>query len=101
MTIKNCYNIGKITGSQSEYQSGIVCIVYSAKNTLSFSNNYFLSTCGGRTEVYDGSASVYKTIGGISSKTETELKALTSTLGSNYKNDTKNINRGYPILSWQ
>ena len=35
------------------------------------------------------------------SQTATQLKGLTGTLGSVFKNDSSNINGEYPILSWQ
>lgn len=38
---------------------------------------------------------------GIQSKTSEELKNMVSLLGSAYKEDTNNINNGYPILNWQ
>ena len=38
---------------------------------------------------------------GATPKSDEELKNLSDSLGENYKNDTKNVNNGYPILSWE
>lgn len=55
--------------------------------TGTVSNSYYLNTCGAT--------------GTGTSKTQTELKALTKTLGNAFKTDTTNVNGGYPILEWQ
>ena len=34
-------------------------------------------------------------------KTDIELKKLYNVLGKSFKEDTNNINNGYPILQWQ
>jgi len=115
-TVQNCYNIGNVTAT-NQYGGGItgcantatavpvatncfnVGLVNSAKNggainpgaATKASNSYYLDTC-------------YVT--GVSAKAGTaktaeELKALASTLGEAFCKDTKNINNGYPILTWQ
>ena len=38
---------------------------------------------------------------GATPKSDEEFKNLADSLGENYKNDTKNVNNGYPILSWE
>lgn len=41
----------------------------------------------------------------LDNKTKTvtaeELKQMTTTLGSAYRSDTKGINKGFPIFTWQ
>lgn len=32
---------------------------------------------------------------------DSQMKNLATTLGSAFKKDTNNINKGYPILKWQ
>ena len=100
VSIKNCYNIGTILTSDT-IKGGIIGGVYPTGSTYTFSNNHFLSTCGGTLQCWDMETSTYKTYSGITSRTATQLKSLTSTLGSAYKADSNNINNGYPILSWQ
>ena len=80
--IQNCYNIGMIEATNC---AGGIEGAY-LTNTTNL-NTYFLldTTSSERSKV----------------KTEEELKNLYSTLGEAFKNDTRNINKGYPILNWQ
>ena len=115
--IKNCYNSGKIEGN--EMVGGITgysgnCTIYNCYNSNNITGNsdvgsiigivgnkgvqitncyYIENTVNGTndTEILDGVISV----------TSEELKNLSNTLGDNYKEDTNNINNGYPILQWQ
>lgn len=41
------------------------------------------------------------TLNGTDAKTSDELKKCYELLGSAFKEDTNNINNGYPILDWQ
>lgn len=77
-SLNNCYNISTIT---ADYANGI------AGSGTKVTNCYYLL---GTTE--DAKAT---------SKTIDEIKVLTNILGNEWKNDTKNINNGYPILGWQ
>ena len=81
--IINTYNIGTIVGGNIR---GGISQVYS-NLTGTVNNSYYLNTCGAA--------------GLGTSKTSAQLKGLAGTLGSAFKNDTNNINGGYPILSWQ
>ena len=101
ITIKNCYNIGTVNAKSGGADGAVLGGVYTKNCTYTLSNNYFLSTCGGTQECFDIDTWAYKSYSGITSRTATQLKSLTSTLGSAYKADSNNINNGYPILSWQ
>ena len=93
-TITNCYNTGSVSGSSSV---GGVC---GGALGGTISNCYWLydTSAGlGMATGYNGEA----TVTNCSSKTVAQMKALASTLGSDFKADTNNINNGYPILSWQ
>ena len=81
-SLNNCYNIGTVYNTSKVYISAIVFLADGTGN-----NSYYLNTCGAA--------------GLGTSKTSAQLKGLAGTLGSAFKNDTDNINGGYPILSWQ
>ena len=88
--IEKCYNIGNITGSQRV--SGIC--KSASEGILEITNCYYLeNTVNGTNETDE--------IEGVTSKSSEELKNLSKTLGSEFKEDTDNINNGYPILEWQ
>ena len=95
--IFNCYNIGEIQGtikvggivgensiSLSYYTSGVLKNTYSLENTCE-------AICGYNNSIIEDS----------SIKSEEEMKLLVSILGETFKEDTNNINNGYPILNWQ
>ena len=89
-TIKNCYSTGTIITYNSYAVAGIVC---SANNMGDIKNNYFLeSTVNGGNGL---------DIEGVETKNEEELKKIYTVLGNDFKEDTNNINNGYPILQWQ
>lgn len=80
--IENCYNIGRIEATNCV--GGIEgAYLTNSKNA----NTYYLSTTVSSER--------------STSKTEEELKDLTTTLGEAFRNDTGNSNKGYPILNWQ
>ena len=95
--IFNCYNIGEIEGttkvggivgenniSSSYHTTGVLKNTYSLENTCE-------AICGYNNSIIEDS----------SIKSEEEIKLLVSTLGALFKEDTNNINSGYPILTWQ
>lgn len=90
----NCYNIGNISGPTRI--GGVVGQNDTAKSILK--NSYSLE---GKCENVFGENLNGGTVESSSIKSETEMKALASTLGSAFKEDTENINNGYPILTWQ
>ncbi len=87
--VENCYNIGNLTGDRQS-TGGIVGVNI---NNGRIDNCYFLeNVVGGENgNIIEGSMA----------KTSEEMKLLTSTLGAAFKDDTNNINNGYPILTWQ
>ena len=108
-SISSSYNTGKITGVG--YRAGGICgqnssdsYIYSCYNigNVDVENNpggivggdfgtitncYYLNTI-----IKDSNEQA---------KSEEELKNMFSELGSDFKEDTENINNGYPILIWQ
>ena len=89
--IANCYNVGLISGN-NQYQGAIYGeIIPEGYEVI---NNFYLETC------IDNN---YQTIieGIVESISSNELKLAFETLGTAYKEDTNNINNGYPILQWQ
>ena len=115
--INNCYNNGKIEGS--EMIGGIAgysknCIIYSCYNSNNITGNsdvgsiigvvgnkgvkinncyYLENTVNGANET--------DVIDGVTVKTSEELKALAPTLGTAFKEAPEGTNDGYPILQWQ
>ena len=86
--ISNSYNIGIITsvpgtggGIVAAFQGGILENNYTLENIINNSNGYITS--------------------GISIKNSEELMGLANILGNAFKEDTNDINNGYPILNWQ
>ena len=85
----NSYNIGYVTTSNNN-GGGVIGF----NEATSVSNCYFLENT-----VNGGNGN--STIDGVEIKSSEELKKLSKTLGSAFKEDSNNINEGYPILSWQ
>ena len=92
--ISLCYNIGEIKGivgiggivGKNENATGIIKKSYSLEGKCDdiigeSLNNSKMELC----EI----------------KSEQEMKTLASTLGNAFKEDSNNINDGYPILTWQ
>lgn len=82
--VNNSYNIGKI--NNINYAGGLVGADFG-----NISNSFCLDTC-----------LTVQTADTEYNKTEEELKNNTlDALGNYFKQDSENINSGYPILSWQ
>lgn len=93
----NCYNIGIISGQVST--GGIVGEnTYWENLTGIIRNSYSLS---GSCQKLVGLQAQESVVENSMFKTENEMKSLVSTLGIAFKQDTNNINNGYPILTWQ
>lgn len=91
--IENCYNVGELYNESANSARGIV-ISYDADYKHDVINCYWLTP----SMAAYGNAN---TNDGATPKSDEELKNLSDSLGENYKNDTKNVNNGYPILSWE
>lgn len=97
VVIFNCYNIGNIQGTN---QIGRIVgrnTIYEPNGVEAIiKNSYSLqSVCNSIYGYNSGKVENSSLIG------ETELKNSYNILGSAFKEDTNNINNGYPILSWQ
>lgn len=91
--IENCYNVGELYNESANSARGIV-ISYDADYKHDVINCYWLTP----SMAAYGNAN---TNDGATPKSDEEFKNLADSLGENYKNDTKNVNNGYPILSWE
>ena len=87
--IENCYNIGELKISVNDKKHIGPIVGYNIQGNLK--NNYYLSGC--IEEMFSSNQAIQKD--------ENELKNITQLLGDFFKEDTENINNGYPILSWQ
>ena len=117
--IKNCYNIKDITGSgiiiggivgnnqkilENSYNTGNikgtsrVGGVAGQNDTGAITNTYSLE---GTCENIIGLSLNNATIETSELKSEQEMKLLLPILGSAFKEDMTDINKGYPILQWQ
>ena len=94
--IMNTYSTGTVTGpSQIGASIGAVTTpgsILQADNNYALNQNDLPAIGGGTTTNTNVKAEL---------KTSDELKELVSTLGEAFKEDTENINDGYPILQWQ
>lgn len=105
VVVSNCYNravinpvVGVFIGSLFGTLDGTTTI------PAAFGNNYFLQGTNSK-----GVGSNRNNMGSVlnpyTSKTESELKGLATTLGSvwtdDYTDPAQQINGGYPILTWQ
>ena len=92
----NTYSTGTVTGpSQIGASIGAVTTpgsILQADNNYALNQNDLPAIGGGTTTNTNVKAEL---------KTSDELKELVSTLGEAFKEDTENINDGYPILQWQ
>lgn len=99
--INACYNIANIVGivDQNSYDIGGIA----GESTSSFNsvkNSYNIGNISGKSNT--GLIIGYDKLNTVIFNCYTQNDAFTyMNLGSEYKLDIKNINRGYPILSWQ
>lgn len=129
-TISNCYNSGTIISASNNagglvglnrgilengYNVGSIDSSASAIGAIAGNNNEFFDPSANTT--YAGKVNNCYSLQGIltsiigvnnsiigsecSYKSSDELKGLTNILGQSFKEDTNNINDGYPILNWQ
>jgi len=95
--LRNCYNIGTTSsGSAGANRNGGVTGCVQMGGTM---NNCYALSGKGASAVYGQKISA--TVTNSSMKTDTQLKSLVSTLGSNWIADSYGLNSGYPILKWQ
>ena len=99
--VDSCYNIGNISASNYNYLGTFSGGMYTGNITNSYSKtNSSFETIGMIHAAAGDTIEVFE-------KTETEMKStefinlLNANTAGAYKQDTSNINNGYPILSWQ
>ena len=89
-SIENCYNVGNLKSTVGTAFS-INC---SGNSLVTFKNNYYLeNTVNDSNDIFPQEECIVKN--------SQEMKELYSTLGNAFKEDSNNINNGYPILQWQ
>ncbi len=95
-TVKNCYNVGTIEKGYSWNWNPIIGHVDSAYSTVS--NNYSLEglNAGDTTD-----ATKPLTIGTVKTADEMKSTDFVTLLGAAFKADTKPVNGGFPVLTWQ
>ena len=89
--IENCYNSKNISFSTI---GGAIANYIISGEMLYCKNNYYV-------ENTVNSSNENITIDGVILKTSEDLKNSASILGETFKEDSNNINNGYPILAWQ
>ena len=94
VSILNTYNSGYIKSNNNLYVGAIIGTNGQTHLSTKIENNYFLENTvngGNGSNVFDGTES----------KTDIEMKEIHNLLGEAFKEDTENINNGYPILYWE
>ena len=86
--ISNCYNVGKYDNKSTDIESGICAW---SNESANIDNCYTVPFEDGKRPEIEG----------VTVLDLEEMKGIASNLGSAFKADTKNINGGYPILTWQ
>ena len=96
---KNCYNIGSVSGETVERYGGIVGANNSYSNIIGELKNCYslVDTCENGIGFNINNAIMES----CEVKSEEDMKNLAQILGSAFKEDTNNINNGYPVLRWQ
>ena len=120
--VKNCYNTGSITSTS--IAGGVVSVnagkIYNSYSIGNVTGNEYIGSVLGRNVSNGRMGEIYRSFGleGTCSEvigyinpdtivenctfvSSTDLKNYANKLGSEFKNDSENINGGYPILSWQ
>lgn len=102
-TIENCYSVGNVTVEKGNDVTnlrvgGVVGMTF--ENDI-LRNNFCYTEDGlkGIGEMYGEQSSKIEEVKVYTDKDE--LKDIAGKLGTDYKEDTKNINEGFPILAWQ
>ena len=99
--IKNCYNSGELLVNQNSKANDVGGIL-AYSNSATLTNNYYLTGTAkvGLSNIF-GSVQTEDKAGSYEA-TDTMPSVISVINGQNaFIEDTKNINNGYPILSWQ
>ena len=100
--MKNAYNIGSfdVNDTASKAIIGAICGEDTSNTTIK--NSYYLNSISYEGVGKENSLVDNIEITAITSNQKQELLKNLNGDGNNiWKNDAKNINNGYPILSWQ
>lgn len=89
-TLKNAYNAGAISAAGSASAGALIGA--QSRYSITVNNSYYLPVDG-----LAAHPAGKNSITNVASKTEAELEALASTLGSKFKANSL----GYPLLTWQ
>lgn len=92
-SINNSYNVGDIINIESNSDCLVGEIAGNISSTATISNTFYI-----KDKAYALNSSKECLISLISNE---ELKNSASSLGKSFKEDTNDINNGYPILKWQ
>lgn len=96
LAMANCYNAGAVKSAKEGLEGFLGELIGYVKVTGgTVTNSYYLS--GGNENAMNLASSVTVTMTDVSAKSETELKALASTLGEKFADNSQ----GYPVLKWQ
>ena len=99
--IKNCYNSGELLVNQNSKANDVGGIL-AYSNSATLTNNYYLTGTAkvGLSNIL-GSVQTEDKVGSYEA-TDTMPSVISVVNGNNaFKEDTKNVNNGYPILMWQ
>ena len=101
--IENCYNVGRIEVTKGENEKGVgrgsITGFTCEENILRNNFCYIYDDLTGMGEKYLGGSGAVENFNEYTDIDE--LKNIADKLGADYKKDTKNINKGFPILAWQ
>lgn len=89
--IKNCYNVGNINSSNEDRRACILGYSVCEPENCYWLNGTAKKGIGRCVDISDTTIA----------KTSEEMKKIATDLGEDFKDDTNNINNGYPILTWQ
>ena len=99
--INNCYNSGELLVNQNSKGNNVGGIL-AYSNSATLTNNYYLTGTAkvGLSNIL-GSVQTEDKVGSYEA-TDTMPSVISVVNGNNaFKEDTKNVNNGYPILMWQ
>ena len=100
-TIENCYNISNVS-CQNMFAGGILG-TGDRKRAVTIKNCYSIGDVIGRNYVGDimGNPDFYEIKNNIINNYTKDKTFTAKDLGKAFKDDSKNINKGYPVLLWE
>ena len=96
------YNEGILKKNQNNVVGGVIGQIVDTEKQFGAKKDYYLKNIeDGVGRIGSGSISAESIIGLDEKMSKNDLLTLLNTNGTYYKEDTENINNGYPILEWQ